>query len=261
MPSNAPKKTLISERKSWRNSSLDLYGCEVYRNVKWEVLAAAALLLGGDHAIDSLSLLQLLLHLNHQLDTINHHLHLGHLGGAQTVSVGDVEHTTHGGCVHTTCGRRRKRNEASTQSGQDLLELSVCAELGQLDVHSTAQAGSQVGGAGQDVAQMLVPHEAMVVLLEDPLNLTSTNAEASEDLLHVAALLHGDDTQMILLVHPDQEDASAVGPVTGHSGAGQQGGHGLVKQEVIVDQQVLLGVGHAAQGVLSLKLTIQAGQS
>ncbi|KAF3841413.1 hypothetical protein F7725_007276 [Dissostichus mawsoni] len=45
---------------------------------------------------------ELLLHLNHQLDTINHQLHLGHLGGAQTVSVGDVEHTTHGGCVHTT---------------------------------------------------------------------------------------------------------------------------------------------------------------
>lgn len=58
-----------------------------------------------------------------------------------------------------------------TQPGQDLLELGVCAELGQLDVHAAAQAGSQVRGAGQDVAQMLVPHEAVVVLLEDLLNL------------------------------------------------------------------------------------------
>jgi len=56
-------------------------------------------------------------------------------------------------------------------------------------------------------------------------------------------------------------DASAVGPVTGHSGAGQQGGHGLVKQEVISDQLLLLGVGHAVQRVvLSLELTVQAGQ-
>ena len=39
-----------------------------------------------------------------------------------------------------------------------------------------------------------------------------TNAEASEDLLHVAALLHGDDTQMILLVHPDQEGLVVVVP-------------------------------------------------
>lgn len=58
-----------------------------------------------------------------------------------------------------------------TQSGQNLLKLCVCAELGQLDVHTAAQAGSQVGGAGQDVAKMLIPHEAMIVLLEDLLNL------------------------------------------------------------------------------------------
>lgn len=56
-------------------------------------------------------------------------------------------------------------------------------------------------------------------------------------------------------------DASAVGPVTGHTSTGQQGGHGLVEQEVIVDQLILLGVCHAVQGVvLSLELTIQAGQ-
>ena len=56
-------------------------------------------------------------------------------------------------------------------------------------------------------------------------------------------------------------DASAVGPVTGHASAGQQGGDGLVEQEVISDQLLLLGVGHACQGVvLSLELTLQVGQ-
>ena len=65
-----------------------------------------------------------------------------------------------------------------TQPVQDLLELGMCAELGQLDVHATTQAGSQVGGAGQDVAQMLVPHEAVVVLLEDLLNLTGEEESA-----------------------------------------------------------------------------------
>ena len=71
-----------------------------------------------------------------------------------------------------------------TQPGQDLLELGVCAELGQLDVHAAAQAGSQVGGAGQDVAQMLVPHEAVVVLLEDRLNLTGKLEGESEEHPH-----------------------------------------------------------------------------
>lgn len=56
-------------------------------------------------------------------------------------------------------------------------------------------------------------------------------------------------------------DASAVGPVTGHASAGQQGGHGLVEQEVVFDQQVLLGLGHTVEWVvLSLELTIQTGQ-
>lgn len=35
-----------------------------------------ALLLGRDHAVDGLALLQLLLHFDHQLDAINHTLHL-----------------------------------------------------------------------------------------------------------------------------------------------------------------------------------------
>lgn len=38
------------------------------------------------------------------------------------------------------------------------------------------------------------------------------NAEASEDLLHVATLLHGDDTEVVLLVHPDQEGLLFIVP-------------------------------------------------
>lgn len=57
-------------------------------------------------------------------------------------------------------------------------------------------------------------------------------------------------------------DASAIGPVAGHTSAGQQGGHRLVKQEVVSDQLLLLCIGHACQRVvLSLELTFQAGQS
>lgn len=58
-----------------------------------------------------------------------------------------------------------------TQSGQDLLKLGLSAQLGQLDVHATTQACSEVGGASQDISQMLVPHETVVVLLKDRLNL------------------------------------------------------------------------------------------
>lgn len=99
--------------------------------------------------------------------------------------------------------------------------------------------------------------------------LLQANAKPLEDLLHVATLLHGDDTEVILLVHPHKEglvvvvpDTSTVRPVTGHASSQQQGGHGLVKQEVVSNELLLLLVSHVLQRVvLALELTIQAVQS
>merc|ERR1719374_485507 len=73
---------------------------------------------------------------------------------------------------------------------------------------------------------------------------------------------------MVLLVDPDQEglgivvpDTLGIGPVAGHTGAGEEGRHGLVEEEVIVDQLILLGVGHLGKRVvLTLELTLEAGE-
>lgn len=46
-----------------------------------------------------------------------------------------------------------------------------------------------------------------------PFYLLQTNTEAPENLLHVASLLHRDDTQVILLVHPHQEGLVLIVPV------------------------------------------------
>lgn len=46
-------------------------------------------------------------------------------------------------------------------------------------------------------------------------HLLQAGAEALEHLLHVATLLHGDDTQMILLIHPHQEGLVVVVPEGG----------------------------------------------
>ncbi len=61
-----------------------------------------ALLLGGHNVVDGLAFLQPLLHLDEQLDSINHHLHQLHLREAQSVSVGNVKDSAHSGCVHAT---------------------------------------------------------------------------------------------------------------------------------------------------------------
>lgn len=62
--------------------------------------------------------------------------------------------------------------------------------------------------------------------------------------------------------HQASPDAPGVGPVTGHPGSQQQRGHRFVKQEVVVYELLLLGLGHVLQGVvLPLKVAGQGGQS
>ena len=52
----------------------------------------------------------------------------------------------------------------------------------------------------------------MVVMSElaDLLNLSSGSAESVEDLLDASSLLHGDDSELIFLVDPDQEGLRGV---------------------------------------------------
>lgn len=44
-----------------------------------------------------------------------------------------------------------------------------------------------------------------VQLMRTPAYLGKSSAEAFKHFLHVATFLHGDDTQVVLLIHPDQE--------------------------------------------------------
>ena len=78
--------------------------------------------------------------------------------------------------------------------------------------------------------------------------------QAGEDSLHVAALLHGDDPGLVLLVHPQQEglglvveDAAALGPVALHARDGQVGVAGD-EQEVVVDELLADLLVHAGEG-------------
>lgn len=54
---------------------------------------------------------------------------------------------------------------------QDLAELLMLAEVWQFDVDSGSQSRSQVGRAGEDVAQVFVPHELVTSFLKQGLDL------------------------------------------------------------------------------------------
>jgi len=219
---------------------------------------------GGDESVEGLALGGQLLHLDEESDTVADELEELDLGVADTVSVGHVIGAVGGGGVDTT-----GTTLLETEEVQDLVQLLlILGQGGEFDVDAGTETSSQVGWAGQDVAEMLVPHVRVAALLHEGLDLGQALAETLEDALDVTTLLHGDDAEMVLLVDPDQEglgivvpDTTGIGPVTGHTGAGKERRDGLVEEEVIVDQLILLGVGHLGKRVvLSLELTLEAGE-
>jgi len=222
------------------------------------------LLLLGDEGLEGLAIGSQLLHLDEEGDTVADHLEELDLRVANAVSVGDIVGAVSGGSVDTTGTTLLK-----TEFVEDVIELLlVLGKAGKLDVDTGTETSSEIGWASEDESEMLIPHVLVATLLHEGLDLGQALAETPEDALDVSTLLHRDDSQVILLVDPDQEglgvvvpDATTIGPVAGHTGAGEKGRDGLVEEEVIGDQLILLGVGHLGKRVvLTLELTLEAGE-
>ena len=81
---------------------------------------------------------------------------------------------------------------------------TLLGPTGQVDVDRGPHAGSQVGGAGVDVTVLGVKHEVLSRLVLDTVpNSLDATSQTVEDSPDVSALLHGDDTELVLLVHPN----------------------------------------------------------
>lgn len=197
--------------------------------------------------------------LDEGLDTVVHVLGQLNLVAAESSHVGDIKDTVVSFGVLTV--GTTDLNEVLVS---DLLELVlVLLELGEVDVDGSAHAGSEVGGASGDVAEVSV-----VLELGDLLDLGGSDGETLEDLADVGALLHRDDSELILLVDPHKEglgivveDTTGLGPFTLET-AGLQVLVTTLEEEVVSDETVTLSVGHLGKGVvLSLELTFEGAES
>ena len=157
--------------------------------------------------------------LDHGLDTVVHILNEIFLRTAETSLVGDIV-----GSV----GRLRVLTVDTTDLDvvlvSDLLEsVLVLGELWKLDVDGSSEGGSEVGWAGGDVSKMVGVGE-----LGDLLDGGGGAGKTSEDLSDVSAWLHGDDSELILFIDPDEEglvvvveDSSTGWPVTVETAGGE----------------------------------------
>jgi len=89
---------------------------------------------------------------------------------------------------------------------------------------------------------MVVPHELIAVVFDILFEESEATTEASEHTAHVSTRLHGDDTDVIFLVDPNQEvlvfvvpDPTGVRPVTRHACGSQQRRDGFVEEEMVIN--------------------------
>jgi hypothetical protein len=155
---------------------------------------------------------EFLLSLDHSLDTVVHVLDEVDLGATQSTEVRDVEDAVVALGVLTVGA-----TDLYVVFVRNSLELvGLLTKLGELDVHGSAHASSEVGRAGGNVTQVLIISELGLLL-----DLGGGGRESLEDLADVGAILHGDDTELVLLIDPDEEslgvvveDATGLGPLT-----------------------------------------------
>jgi len=202
---------------------------------------------------------EFLLSLDKGLNTVVHVLGKLDLVAAKTAQVGDIEDAIASVGVLTV----GTTDLDVVLVGNGLHETLVLLELGQVDVNGSAHASAQVSGAGGNVTKMLIRGEFGLLL-----DLGGGDGETLEDLTDVRALLHGDNTELILFVNPDEESLGVVventtgfGPVTLKS-AGLEVLVATLEKEMVLDKTVTLRVGHGSEGVvLALKLTSKVTES
>eukprot|EP00116_Pleurobrachia_bachei_P003277 sb/3463539/ len=158
--------------------------------------------------------------------SINHGLHQLHLRVSQSMFVGDI--------VSVSSLATRLSSGSSGLKSQFLapgLQLvnSLLGPSGEVDVDRSPHSGSQVGRARMDVSVFLIKTEVLSRFLLDRVSDSCDSpSEPLEDSENIATLFHGDDPELILLVHPHKEsllfvveDTSTLGPISLHSSDSQ----------------------------------------
>jgi len=197
-----------------------------------------------------------LLFFDHFDDTVVHVLDKFDLAETETTLVGNVVGTVVGLSVLTV-----STADLDVVLVGDSLELGhVLGKLGELDVDGSAESCAEVSGAGGDVTEMVVVSE-----LADGLDMGGGAGETLENGVDIGTLLHGDDTELIFFIDPDEEslgviveDTTALGPVTVET-AGFEETISFLEKEMVLNELLLGSGGHGSKVVEStLEVTFES---
>merc|ERR1719249_89647 len=219
-----------------------------------DVLGNKRVLGGNEGEVTKVCLLVLLVLLPQGVDPINHLLDELNLGVSEPVLVGDVvgEASLATRFSTSATGLQVKLLATSLQ-----LVNAVLGPARQVNVDRGPHTSTKVGGAGVDVAVLLIKTEVLTRLsLNRVLDSLDALGQPAEHFPNVSSLLHGDDAELILLVDPDEErllgvveDSTTLGPVTLHT-SNSQVPVSRHKEEVVIDQLLADLLVHASQRVV-----------
>ena len=196
---------------------------------------------------------QFLLFLDECFDTIVHVLDKVDFISTKSSEVGDIEDTIIGlGMLSMDTS-----DLYVVLVSDGLHEALVSHELWKVNMDGGSETSSHVGWAGGDVTEVIIVGEFSFLF-----DLTGGGGKSLEDLEDVGSLLHGDDSELILLINPHEEglgivmeDTSVFGPLSLKS-SGLEIFVSTLEKEMIGDKLFLLGIGHGLEGeIFSLKIT------
>merc|ERR1711963_659256 len=193
-------------------------------------------------------LLQFQILLPEGIDTIDHGLDELNLRVSKTMLVGNVVGVSSLATRFTT-GTTGLETHAVAPGLQSI--NGVLGPAGEVNVDGGAHASAQVGGARVNIAEFGGDLEVL-----------------ARFTLDITALLHGNDTELILLVDPDKEsfvlvveNTTAFGPVTLHT-CDLQVGITRHEEEMVVDELLTDALFHTGQRVVvTSQISIQLGES
>jgi hypothetical protein len=136
------------------------------------------------------------------VNTVYHILNKFFLGFTKSSSVGDIENTVVGLGVLSM-----DTSDLDLEFVSNFVELILlCHKLWKLDVNGGSHGGTKVGWARGDVTKMLIMGEFNISGLE----MSNGSAESIENFNDTSSILHGNDSELILFVDPDEESLGII---------------------------------------------------
>merc|ERR1712203_567033 len=193
-----------------------------------------------NHNLHSVLLLQVKIFLVEGVNSINHDLDKLHLRVSKTVLVGDVISAASLATRFSTCstGLDSKCFTASLELVNRLL-----GPAREVNMDGGTHTSSKIGGAGVDESVLFRESKVLATLSLDRVsNSLDTTSKTSQDTLDITALLHGDDSHLILLIDPEKEGlgsvveySTALWPITLHT-SNSEVTVSTDKEEVIINK-------------------------